>query len=75
MMTRISRIVTTALLAATAMAAVSGDALARRGVRHRTHLSKRHLRNHVVRDVPPQTTVNLAPMRYYGGPKSPMWRG
>jgi hypothetical protein len=74
MMTRTSRIVTTALLAATAIAAVSSDALARRGV-HRAHLSKRHLPAHFVRDDPPQPTVNLPPMRYYGGPKSPMWRG
>jgi hypothetical protein len=75
MMTRTSRIVTTALLAATAIAAVSSGALARRGVHHRAHVSKRRLPNHFVRDDPPQTTVNLPPMRYYGGPKCPMWRG
>jgi hypothetical protein len=66
---------TTALLAATAIAAVSSDAVARRGVHHRVHVSKRRLPNQFVRDDPPQTTVNLPPMRYYGGPKSPMWRG
>ena len=75
MMTRTSRIVTTALLAATAVAAVSSDALARRGAHHRAHVSKRRLFNQFVRDDPPQTTVNLPPMRYYGGPKCPMWRG
>jgi hypothetical protein len=74
MMTRTSRIVTTAVLAATAIAAVSSDAHARRGV-HRARFGKRHLPNHFVRDDPPQTTVNLPPMRYYGGPKCPMWRG
>jgi hypothetical protein len=74
MMTRTSRVVTTALLAAAAVAAVSGDALARRGV-HRAHFSKRRLPADFVRDDPSQTTVNLPPMRYYGGPKSPMWRG
>jgi hypothetical protein len=75
MMIRTPRIVTSALLAATAIAAVSSDALARRGVHHRARFGKRHLPNHFVRDDPPQTTVNLPPMRYYGGPKSPMWRG
>jgi hypothetical protein len=25
--------------------------------------------------VAPQQPAQLAPMRYYGGPKSPMWRG
>jgi hypothetical protein len=74
MMTRTSRIVTTALLVATAIAAVSSDALARRGV-HPAHFGGRHLPNHFVRDDLPQTTVNLSPMRYHGGPKSPMWRG
>jgi hypothetical protein len=74
MTTRTLRIVTTALLTATAIAAVSGDALARHGI-HRAHFSKRHMPAHFVRDDPPKTTVTLPPMRYYGGPKSPMWRG
>ena len=50
-----------------------GDAVAKTGKRHW------HVR-HAVSDshaqlVWQQQPARLGPMRYYGGPKSPMWRG
>jgi hypothetical protein len=66
------RIASVTLVAAIAVVALSSEAFARRGVHHAHRWHKHH---YVVRDDPPQTTVNLPPMRYYGGPKSPMWRG
>jgi hypothetical protein len=68
------RIVIATLVAAIVIVALSGEAFARRGVDH-ARFSSRHLHHDVVRNDPPQATVNLPPMRYYGGPKSPMWRG
>jgi hypothetical protein len=68
-----------ALAAAIMITALCSDAVAR----HR----KRHLHHPGFtiesREKPPrkswrfvsQEPVRLAPMRYYGGPKSPMWRG
>jgi hypothetical protein len=66
------RIAIATLVAATVVTGLSSEAFARRGVHH-AHGG--HLHHYVVRDDPPQTTVDLPPMRYYGGPKSPMWRG
>jgi hypothetical protein len=63
-----------AMLAAAAMSLmVTGEAAAKRSrhIAHRHVVSKR-TRNAWVA-TPPQTT-NLGSMRYYGGPKSPMWR-
>ena len=41
------------------------------------HANHRHV--HHIKAAPTQfvdaASVNLGPMRYYGGPKSPMWRG
>ncbi len=41
------------------------------------HANHRHV--HHTKAAPTQfvdaSSVNLGPMRYYGGPKSPMWRG
>ena len=55
------------LLAAPAMVVVrSGDALAK----HRKHFARHH-RVVVAQAVTPPA---LGQMRYYGGPKSPMWR-
>jgi hypothetical protein len=66
------RIVIATLVTAIVMAVLSGEAFARRGVHHAQRWHKHH---YVVRYDPPQTTVDLPAMRYYGGPKSPMWRG
>jgi hypothetical protein len=63
------------LVAAIAVAAIPADASAR----HHKHLAYRHGLGHHVRNAQafvvvttPSTT--LGSMRYYGGPKSPMWR-
>ena len=47
-----------------------GDAMAKPGKRH---LHSRHAAATVHRTAA-LTTHDLGPMRYYGGPKSPMWR-
>jgi hypothetical protein len=59
-----------ALLAvAIVVAATAGDALAK----HRRHLARHHCACHHAQAVAaPQP--GLGQMRYYGGPKSPMWR-
>jgi hypothetical protein len=65
------------LLAAIATVAIPVDASATRHkhMSHR-HLPARHPENAWASAAPaPETSgANLAPMRYYGGPKSPMWR-
>jgi hypothetical protein len=68
------RIVIATLVAAIVVAVLSGEVFARRGVHH-AQFGRRHLRHDVVRIDPPRTTVDLPAMRYYGGQKSPMWRG
>lgn len=44
--------------------------------RHRKHLTRHHCACHAVHlvQVTPAVAPRLGPMRYYGGPKSPMWR-
>jgi len=61
------------ILAAVAMM-VPGEAAAKRSrhFAHHHHVLSRQTKNVQVA-MPPQTT-SLGSMRYYGGPKSPMWR-
>jgi hypothetical protein len=62
------------VLVATTAAAIPADASAR----HHKHITHHHVSAGHVRNAQasaaetPATT--LGPMRYYGGPKSPMWR-
>jgi hypothetical protein len=55
------------IVAAILIAATSGEALAKSVKRHW------HVRHFVTKCVP-QQPIRLGPMRYYGGPKSLMWR-
>jgi hypothetical protein len=60
------------LIAAVLTAGISGDAIAKVHKRH----SHAHQFISESRAQPvPQQPVRLGAMRYYGGPKSPMWRG
>jgi hypothetical protein len=67
--TRIGLVV---LAAVTLTAGVCSDAVARTHKQH-WHAARSFSNSHaqVVSPAPAQ----LPPMRYYGGPKSPMWRG
>jgi hypothetical protein len=61
-----------ALVAAVLTVGVCGDAAAK--THHKRHLHVRHaVSESYAQFVPPQP-VRLGAMRYYGGPKSPMWR-
>jgi len=69
-----TRIGLATLVAAIVTAATCSSAVARV---HKTH---HHWHAHGAlyesrAQLAPQAPVRLAPMRYYGGPKSPMWRG
>jgi hypothetical protein len=68
---RSGRIGLVALVAAILTAGLSGNAGAK------THKGHRYAHKFVYdsRAQMPQQPAQLAPMRYYGGPKSPMWRG
>jgi hypothetical protein len=68
-----------AIVAVALLATGNDEALARP---HKRHLYCRHVvverfRNHELGrlHLVSQPPIRLAPMRYYGGPKSPMWRG
>ena len=52
----------------------ASDAAARNGV-HATHFHRSNTRAQYVQSVPVQEGRGPATMHYYGGPKSPMWRG
>jgi hypothetical protein len=75
-----ARIALVTMAAVGVMVGFCGDAVAKRGS-HMYHRRKlvRHLHklpspcSKTARMVRPQP-VRLGPMRYYGGPKSPMWR-
>jgi hypothetical protein len=69
MITRSKRIGFFVLVATLQIACSCGDAVA--------ETSKVRDRNLALnaRAADPVKSVALAPMRYYGGPKSPMWRG
>jgi hypothetical protein len=71
---RNARIGIVTLVAAILTVWMGGDAFAR--------IHKRHWRAHArgmayasLAQLVSQQPVRLGPMRYYGGPKSPMWRG
>jgi len=62
----------TALAAALLSAGLCGDASA--GVhKGRVHARSAFYESHA--QLVSQAPTHLGPMRYYGGPKSPMWRG
>ena len=66
------------LVATIQTAGICGDAIAKTG---KGHLHARNLAYAGDRSEPVSNVqaglvqARLAPMRYYGGPKSPMWRG
>jgi hypothetical protein len=60
------------LIAAVLTAGISGDANAKA---HKRHLHARHFLSESRAQPVPQQPARLGAMRYYGGPKSPMWRG
>ena len=58
-----------ALLATILIAGVCGDAIAK------TDKVRPQTRSPATEMASTQKQARLGPMRYYGGPKSPMWRG
>jgi hypothetical protein len=69
MIIRSKRIGFFVLIATVQLACIGGDAVAQTGkVRDRNLASN-------ARAGEPVKSAGLASMRYYGGPKSPMWRG
>jgi hypothetical protein len=85
MIVKTARIGLAILVGAIMTAAICGDAVARS---HKVRLAHRmHHNVHFARKAHwhesraetvlfvPQQPARLGPMRYYGGPKSPMWRG
>jgi hypothetical protein len=61
------------LVATIQTAGICGDAIAKTG---KGHLHARNLAYAAYRSEPVNSVqAGVAPMRYYGGPKSPMWRG
>jgi hypothetical protein len=69
MITRSKRIGFFVLIATMQIACIGGDAFAQTDkVRDRNLASN-------ARAAEPVKSAGLGPMRYYGGPKSPMWRG
>jgi hypothetical protein len=60
------------LAASTMIVASSGEAAAK----HHRHFARHHCRCQPVQFAEPAApqVATLGPMRYYGGPKSPMWR-
>jgi hypothetical protein len=60
------------LVGAILTAGISDDAVAK------VHKGRLHVRSSISESraqVVPQQPARLGPMRYYGGPKYPMWRG
>jgi hypothetical protein len=72
MIARRARIGLIALAAITLSAGVCGDAVAKTHKRH-LHTARSFSESHA--QLVSQQPAKLPPMRYYGGPKSPMWRG
>jgi hypothetical protein len=66
---RNARIASFALLATILTAGISVSAAAKAGK------GRLQARSPVAEELLPQQQARLGPMRYYGGPKSPMWRG
>jgi hypothetical protein len=79
MISRTARIGFAALIAAILTAGICGDAVARVHKKHWHHRSftveSRESQSGQNWQFVSQEPVRLGPMRYYGGPKSPMWRG
>jgi hypothetical protein len=73
--TRIARWGVVVVLGAILAVATSGEAAAK----HRKgHLNYAHVHHSIAgsyAQILPQQPARLGAMRYYGGPKSPMWRG
>ncbi|SDS26571.1 hypothetical protein SAMN05444158_1524 [Bradyrhizobium canariense] len=63
-----------ALAAMSLTAGFSGNAVAKHGRRSR-HVHSVSSHSRPCAQPVWQQPVRLGPMRYYGGPKSPMWRG
>jgi hypothetical protein len=85
MIVRTARIGLAILVGAIMTAAICGDAVARshkvrvaHRMHHNVHFARKAHWNESRAEaglfVSPQRVL-LGPMRYYGGPKSPMWRG
>jgi len=83
MIARRKRIGFVTLVATMMTAASGGDAAANagKGRHHSRHVTAQAAhresakRLHLVSQQPNRLPVRLGAMRYYGGPKSPMWRG
>ena len=73
--TTIARLGLVIVVGAILAIASSGDAAAkhRKGHLHYTHVRHSIAASHA--QLLPQQPARLGAMRYYGGPKSPMWRG
>jgi hypothetical protein len=67
-----ARIGVFALIAAVLTIGVCGDAAAK--TQRKRHLHARRPVSESGAQLVPQQQVRLGAMRYYGGPKSPMWR-
>jgi hypothetical protein len=59
-----------------AAAIVLGTSVEAAAAKHRKYFARHHCACHVlhVAQVAAPTAPRVGPMRYYGGPKSPMWR-
>jgi hypothetical protein len=68
-----ARISVFVLVAAVLTVGVCGDAAAK--THHKRHLHAHRPVAESRAQLVPQYQVRLGAMRYYGGPKSPMWRG
>jgi hypothetical protein len=69
---RSARIGFVTLVATILTAGICGDAVAKV---HKGHLHPRSSIYESRAQLVPQQPARLGAMRYYGGPKSPMWRG
>jgi len=69
---RSARIGYLTLIATVLTAGISGDAIAKV---HKRHLHARSIVSESRAQPVSQQPVRLGAMRYYGGPKSPMWHG
>jgi hypothetical protein len=77
MNTKLARIGFAVLVGTILTAGLCSDAVAkaRKGHLHGHHVHAHHVIYESRAQLVTQQPVRLGPMRYYGGPKSPMWRG
>jgi hypothetical protein len=61
------------MVAVVAIIGAPADAATLKHRKHVVHHHRRHASVQMVQAAAPQPTT-FGPMRYYGGPKSPMWR-